>query len=209
MPEADVPVDDLNLAEAGGTGSHAWPGFGFDGSNGGALRMFLGMALTGCELMTSVYFTLAISKISLYIHIRLKFKVTYPARIGVQKAPPHAILANVLHPPTTVQEDSEHAFAELYYALVLLSFCRLGSVVSHGVLLRDGRDNEGGMQVNERLTQRRELGVSTAHFEVLQAMGQLLSGGGENVVQKAWFILLSGWCRLCNCLRSPSSCPRR
>jgi hypothetical protein len=54
VPEADVPDEDLSLAEAGGTGSHAWPGLGFDGSNGGALRIFLGMALTGCELMTSV-----------------------------------------------------------------------------------------------------------------------------------------------------------
>jgi hypothetical protein len=81
VPDADVPDDDFNLADAGGRGSHACPGLGFAGSKGGALRMFFGMEVTGCELTTSV------CKLSTISHHSPRTvsarKITYPASIRV------------------------------------------------------------------------------------------------------------------------------
>lgn len=51
-----VPVTErlpLSLAEDDGTGSQACAGFGLAGSNGGALRLFLGTDETGGECITS------------------------------------------------------------------------------------------------------------------------------------------------------------
>jgi len=53
IPLADVPIFDFNLADTDGTGSHAWPGDGFAGSRGGALRICLGTDATGWECKTS------------------------------------------------------------------------------------------------------------------------------------------------------------
>lgn len=54
-----APSDDtttplvLSLAEVDGIGSQPWPGVGFAGSRGGALRLFLGTDDAGCEVKTS------------------------------------------------------------------------------------------------------------------------------------------------------------
>lgn len=53
IPLAVVPTLDFNLADADGTGSHAWPGEGFAASSGGALRICLGTEAAGWECKTS------------------------------------------------------------------------------------------------------------------------------------------------------------
>lgn len=37
-------------------------------------------------------------------------KMPYPASIRVQESPPYAILSNLLHLSTAIQENSEHSF---------------------------------------------------------------------------------------------------
>ena len=53
VPLAVVPIVDFNLADADGTGSHAWPGDGFAVSSGGALRICLGTDAAGWVCKTS------------------------------------------------------------------------------------------------------------------------------------------------------------
>lgn len=47
--DGEVAEDDFSFADDEGIGSQACAGFGFAGSSGGALRLFLGMEETGCE----------------------------------------------------------------------------------------------------------------------------------------------------------------
>jgi hypothetical protein len=54
VPLEEVIDADLSFADAEGMGSQLWPGVGFEGSRGGALRLFLGMDATGCECNTSL-----------------------------------------------------------------------------------------------------------------------------------------------------------
>lgn len=70
---------------------------------------------------------------------------TYPAGIGIEKPPPYAVFDNIFHPPTTVEEDSEHALPQVYDAGVFLSPRRFGSVVRHRVLLGNWGDDQSRM----------------------------------------------------------------
>lgn len=78
--------------------------------------------------------------------------MSYPARVGIQEAPPHSIGAELLHPATAVQKHRQHALAQINNLLVLLGVRRVGRVICHGVFLRNGRDDEGRMKSNERFT---------------------------------------------------------
>ncbi len=91
----------------------------------------------------------------------------YPACIGIQKPPPHTILQHFSHAPTSVQEDGQHALAQLNNARIFLRLCGLRRIVGHRVLLRDRRDDEGRMEVDQRSPQRVELGVPPADFNTL------------------------------------------
>lgn len=53
VPEAVAPEADLSFADGEGTGSQACPGFGCEGSRGGARSTCLGMEAAGCEFNTS------------------------------------------------------------------------------------------------------------------------------------------------------------
>lgn len=55
IPDGVVPEADLNFADEAGTGRKAWPGLEFAGSKGEAFKMFLGIEVTGCALMTSLF----------------------------------------------------------------------------------------------------------------------------------------------------------
>lgn len=73
---------------------------------------------------------------------------TYPAYVGVQESPPNAILPDLLHSATSVQENSQHTLAQVDNGRILLGFGRFGSVIRHGVFLRDRWDNKGWMEVD-------------------------------------------------------------
>jgi len=70
---------------------------------------------------------------------------TYPARVRVQKPPPDAICPHLFHPPTPIQEHSQHALPQIDYLLVLLCIGRVRCVVGHGVLLWNWWDNQSRM----------------------------------------------------------------
>ena len=53
MPVDDVFEADLSFAVDAGTGSHWCAVVGFEGSNGGAFILLLGMDMTGAEWRTS------------------------------------------------------------------------------------------------------------------------------------------------------------
>lgn len=77
---------------------------------------------------------------------------SYPASIGIEKPPPDAIVSDSVHAATAVQEDCQHSLSKVYYLLILLGTGWFGSVIGHGVLLRNWRDNEGGMQPGESIS---------------------------------------------------------
>lgn len=77
---------------------------------------------------------------------------TYPAHVRIHKSPPHSIFPNILHLTTSVQENTQHAFAEVDDGRVFLSLGRFGSVIRHSMLFWDRGDNKGGMKVDERLS---------------------------------------------------------
>ena len=75
--------------------------------------------------------------------------VTYPAGVGVEEPPEHAIFKNVLHLPAPVQEDSEHALSQLDNTGIFLCFCWFRGIVGHGMLLGNRRYNKGGMKSDQ------------------------------------------------------------
>lgn len=77
---------------------------------------------------------------------------TYPAYVGVQESPPNAILSDLLHSTTSVQENSQHTLAQVDNGRILLGFGRFGSVICHSVFLWDGWDNKGRMEVGQGLS---------------------------------------------------------
>lgn len=78
-----------------------------------------------------------------YFHLReTKDGMTDPARVGVKEPPPNAVISNIVHSPTAVQEYSQHALAKVNNLLVLFGTCGIRCVISHGVFLGNGRDNE-------------------------------------------------------------------
>jgi hypothetical protein len=68
------------------------------------------------------------------------------------------------HPPAPVEEDGQHSFPKLDYAGIFLGLCRLRGIVGHAVLFGDWRDDEGRVQIDERLPQGRELRVAPSHL---------------------------------------------
>ena len=93
---------------------------------------------------------------------------TPPACVGIEEAPEDSILHYVLHGAAAVQKDSQHALPQLYYPRVLFCFGGSCSIVSHGVLLRNGRYNQRWMQIHQRRSQRGELGISALDLQTLR-----------------------------------------
>jgi hypothetical protein len=91
----------------------------------------------------------------------------YPACERVEESPEYTVLQNVLHLPTPIEENGQHALPQLYYASVLLRFCWFRSVVGHGVLLGYRGYDEGGVQSDQLRAQRGELRVPALYLEAL------------------------------------------
>ena len=94
-----------------------------------------------------------------------------PARIGIQEPPPDSVLADLFHTATAVEEGHEHALTELNDANILLCLCGFGSVVGNGVFLGDGRDDEGGVEADQCLSQGSKLGVSPTDDNIARDNG--------------------------------------
>src|SRR5689334_8245535 len=93
---------------------------------------------------------------------------TYPARIWVEESPPHPIFQHIFHFSTSVQEDTKHSLSQVYYACVFFCLCWFCGVVCHCVFLRDRRNDQGWMEIDQRCAQRAELGVSTRDIDILE-----------------------------------------
>jgi hypothetical protein len=83
--------------------------------------------------------------------VNLLSQSPYPACIGVKETPPHAILPNIFHTTTSVQEYCQHAFPQLDYASVLLGLCWFRGIVCYGMLFGYGGNDQSWMQSNERV----------------------------------------------------------
>lgn len=101
-------------------------------------------------------------------------RMTYPARVGIQKPPPNSICAHLLHAPAAIQEDSKHTLSEVNDLLVLLCVGRVGCVVGHGMLFRNRRNYESGMESGKGVAKRRKFRISPPNNEVL-GKGEMLA----------------------------------
>ena len=61
----------------------------------------------------------------------------------IEKTPENAVLHDLFHGSTAVQEDSQHALPQFYYTSIFLCLGWSRSVVCHRVLLRNRRNDEG------------------------------------------------------------------
>lgn len=93
--------------------------------------------------------------------------LSYPACIGIEKPPPDTVGPDLLHPATSVQEYGKHTLAQINNLLVLFRVGRIGGVVSHGMLLGDGRDDESRVKSAQRIAKGGKLGVPPANLEIL------------------------------------------
>jgi len=91
----------------------------------------------------------------------------YPAGVRIKKPPEDAVLEDIFHAATPVQENSQHALPQLNDARIFFCFRRLRGVVCHCVLLGNGGYNKRGMEVDQRGAQRREFRVPSPHFKAL------------------------------------------
>ena len=155
------PCPVLRRAELPGIGRYIWPGVGFAGSNGGARMIDLGIEDTGGELRTSVCGTSAI------IINTPGEAPTYPAGVRIHESPPNSVCPDLFHTTTAVQEDGQHALSQINDLLILFCAGRVRGIVGHGVLLRDGRDDQGGVKSGESLAERGKLGVSSPYNKLL------------------------------------------
>lgn len=76
---------------------------------------------------------------------------TYPRRVRIEEAPPHAVLAHLLHTTASIQKGGQHALTQLNDTNILLGLCGFGRVVGDGVFLGYRRDDERRVQVDQRL----------------------------------------------------------
>lgn len=100
---------------------------------------------------------------------------TYPARVGVDKAPEDAVVHDLVHAAAAIQEDGKHSFPLFNDMSIFFRFGGLRSVVGHGMFLGNGGDDQGGVQVHQGIPQGRELGVPTGDFHFLCLVQRLLS----------------------------------
>jgi len=96
--------------------------------------------------------------------------VSYPARIGIEKAPPHPVLKHFFHPPAPVQEDSQHSLSQINDPGIFLCLGGLGRIVCHRVLFRYGWDDQGGMETDECGAQRAEFRIPARNLNILSSV---------------------------------------
>jgi hypothetical protein len=94
-------------------------------------------------------------------------EVAHPACVRIEEPPEDAVLQDLLHGATAVEEYSQHALPQLYYTSVFLRLCGSCSVVGHGMLLRYRGYDEGRVQVDQCRAQRCELGIPALYFKAL------------------------------------------
>lgn len=82
-----------------------------------------------------------------------RFFLTYPTRIRVKKSPPNAVRSDSIHATASVQEDREHPLAQVDDLLILFGTGGFRGEVGHGVFLGNGRNDEGGMQTGQGVSE--------------------------------------------------------
>ena len=90
----------LSLADVAGTGRNACAGEGLAGSRGGVFILDFGIDEVGWECRTSFLFASARGKIN------IRDYDTYPACIWIKESPPNAIIPDLVHLATSIEEDS-------------------------------------------------------------------------------------------------------
>ena len=130
-----APPLGLSLAEADGIGSQPWPGVGFAGSRGGALRLFFGTEDAGCELKTSLWATVS------HFANRWSPASTYPANVRIEEPPPHSVFADFFHAPAAIEKNTEHPLTEINNRGVFFRLGWLSRVIRHTVLLGNWRND--------------------------------------------------------------------
>lgn len=88
---------DFSFAVLEGMGRKLWAGVGFAGSRGGALRLFFGNEEIGWEWRTSLWVRVSTA-------VAVCVYDAYPAGIGIQEFPEHAIFADLRHSLAAIEE---------------------------------------------------------------------------------------------------------
>jgi hypothetical protein len=78
---------------------------------------------------------------------------SYPAGVRVKESPVDAIVKDSRNASASVQEDGKHSLSLSNSRWVFFRLGRLRGIVCHRVLLGNGRDDYGWVQLHERLAQ--------------------------------------------------------